>query len=98
MHIFGAPDDKRVLIMKLLWTFCGGITFAVIYYVTNNLWCSVILHGLVDIADMPILFSSREVYSLTADSALLLSVMMMLVTLWLCRKEIAHLFKKEVLM
>lgn len=94
MHIVGAPDDRRIFIMKLIWTFCGGIAFAILYYVTNNLWCGIILHGFVDIADMPVMFSSKDTDSLTADSALLSNVIMMLVTLWLCRKKIAHLIKK----
>lgn len=41
-----------------------------------------------------VMFSSKDTDSLTADSALLSSVIMMLVTLWLCRKKIAHLIKK----
>lgn len=94
MHIVGAPDDRRIFIMKLIWTFCGGITFAILYYVTNNLWCGIILHGLVDIADMPVMFSSKDAYSLTADSALLSSIVMLVVTFCFCRKEIAHLFKQ----
>lgn len=94
MHIVGAPDDRRIFLMKLLWTFFGGVAFSILYYTTNNLWCVVILHWMLDIAEFPTMFSGKDTYSVIANSALLSSIVTLIFTICFCRREMARLLNK----
>lgn len=94
MHIVGAPDDRRIFLMKLLWTFFGGVAFSILYYTTNNLWCVVILHWMLDIAEFPTMFSGKDTYSVIANSALLSSIVTLIFTICFCRREMARFLNK----
>lgn len=77
MHLVGAPSDMSLLLEKLLWTFCGGMSFAIMYYLSKNLWCGIIMHGLIDMMALPSFLSTQDLDTTGSFSTLLASVVML---------------------
>ena len=78
MHLVGAPSDLCLLVQKLVWTFCGGVAFATMYYLSKNILCEIIMHGILDITALPAFISSKNVEEIGSTGTLIGSIIMLI--------------------
>lgn len=60
MHLVGFSGELIVLIQKLIWTFSLGLSLGFIYYLSNNLWSVMLLHGLINLPSVLIMCSKNS--------------------------------------
>lgn len=66
--MLGVPP--LVALCKLVWTIGLGIYLSVVYIRSDNLWCAVILHAVIDFAALPYCFSTTTDFPVIALVAL----------------------------